>query len=388
MFIRRAELIAEDETVEKHMHDMSTEAALLAADRNGPGLFHGMFKSRGRQFGNLLPIHDHEDNVSRCPLCSWEIEDGFCSTCGFDVENPHGISEGDSDDDDDDGDDDDDDESDESSVSSVTVPLTNRPVESIRQFHFPQIDSDDTDEESEFDLSDMDRYDEHDDFIDNENEEDADDMDGVDNTLDYRSEVSSQYSDGTILHDHGLDTTRTYPQSLFVNHEGLQPQDLDGVATNYDESDDDDDESVRAGPVRPGHSIRRRPIVITDDEDEAEEVFHNATEGVTTDEDDSNESDDASGSSSASSSASSSNNADEDGEESDDTAIPPQSGRSRRARLENHRARRPDKNVSRAGRVAVDIPSRPQSNRAIFTGNSLRGSGRRSRTSSRSTYVC
>ncbi|KAJ9655541.1 E3 ubiquitin ligase [Neophaeococcomyces mojaviensis] len=380
MFVQRTELIAEDETVKEHVRDMNQEAALLAADRDASGLFQGMFKSQVRQFETWMPIHDHEDNVSRCPICTWEMEDGFCSGCGFDLENPHGISDMSDDDTEDEDDDDDDDESDAESPNSVPAPSTYRHVEPIRRFHIPQIDSDDTDGGSELDHSDMDHYDENDDFIDDENEDDLDDMDGVDDTLEFRSEASTQNSDGTMLHEEFPDLTRPYTHSSYTAPRGnTNTHDSDEVATNYDESDDDD-QSIRAGPTRLAPLTRRRPVVISDDEEE--EIFHNAHEATTTDGDGPLESEN----SSESSSGSSPDNSDEDSEESDDTAIPPQSGRSRRERLNNHRARRPDKTVSRAGRLSVDIPSRSQSNQAIYSG-SLQATGRRSGASSRSTYV-
>ncbi|KAK6364365.1 E3 ubiquitin ligase [Exophiala oligosperma] len=86
MFIGRAELLPEDETVAEHQKAKDDEAGQLAADRAGQGLFKGVFK---HQHTFHIPsfwargILDHEDNVMRCPECHWELEDGQCVQCGF-----------------------------------------------------------------------------------------------------------------------------------------------------------------------------------------------------------------------------------------------------------------------------------------------------------------
>ncbi|KIV77944.1 hypothetical protein PV11_09716 [Exophiala sideris] len=94
MFINRAELLPEDETVQEHQQAKEDEAVMLAADRTGAGLFKGAFV---RTHTRLLPIWgqgilDQEDNVLRCPECHWELEDGECLQCGF-----HEYEPGDSD---------------------------------------------------------------------------------------------------------------------------------------------------------------------------------------------------------------------------------------------------------------------------------------------------
>lgn len=83
MFVGRAELLPEDETLEEHQIGKREEADLLAADRAGPGLFKGAFAAKShilRLGGGIL---DAEDNVIRCPECHWELEDGHCGQCGF-----------------------------------------------------------------------------------------------------------------------------------------------------------------------------------------------------------------------------------------------------------------------------------------------------------------
>ena len=87
MFIGRAELLPEDETVQEHTKAREEEAGLLAADRAGLGLFKGAFlgtEPHGPQARNWQHgILDPEDNVMRCPDCHWELEDGGCNRCGF-----------------------------------------------------------------------------------------------------------------------------------------------------------------------------------------------------------------------------------------------------------------------------------------------------------------
>ncbi|KAI1622858.1 hypothetical protein EDD37DRAFT_633169 [Exophiala viscosa] len=94
MFINRAELLPEDETVQEHQQAKEDEAVMLAADRTGAGLFKGAFVRAHRPL--LLHwgqgILDQEDNVLRCPECHWELEDGECLQCGF-----HEYEPGDSD---------------------------------------------------------------------------------------------------------------------------------------------------------------------------------------------------------------------------------------------------------------------------------------------------
>ncbi|EXJ79264.1 hypothetical protein A1O3_08765 [Capronia epimyces CBS 606.96] len=86
MFISRAELLPEDETVQEHQQAKEDEAVMLAADRTGGGLFKGAFV-QPRHHHHIVSwgqgIMDHEDGVIRCPECHWELEDGQCLQCGF-----------------------------------------------------------------------------------------------------------------------------------------------------------------------------------------------------------------------------------------------------------------------------------------------------------------
>ncbi|RJE16704.1 hypothetical protein PHISCL_10959, partial [Aspergillus sclerotialis] len=64
MLIGRADLLPEDETIQEHQVAKEEEAAQLAADRNGPGLFKGIFLTPIRaQLRWGRGILDLEDNV-------------------------------------------------------------------------------------------------------------------------------------------------------------------------------------------------------------------------------------------------------------------------------------------------------------------------------------
>ncbi|OAL33825.1 hypothetical protein AYO20_06836 [Fonsecaea nubica] len=84
VLIARAELLPEDETLQEHQLAKEAEAAQLAADRTGPGLFQGLFRNQERRYITLARgLLDQEDNVVRCPQCHWELEEGECMRCGF-----------------------------------------------------------------------------------------------------------------------------------------------------------------------------------------------------------------------------------------------------------------------------------------------------------------
>lgn len=85
IFTNRAELMPVGETTKEHKKWQEEEATLVEKDRatTGPngGLFRGCFKlTRRRQ---LAVIRDDEDGVDRCPMCTWELEDGLCESCGY-----------------------------------------------------------------------------------------------------------------------------------------------------------------------------------------------------------------------------------------------------------------------------------------------------------------
>lgn len=84
IFANRAELMPVGETTEEHKQWQDEEAALVERDRSSRvGLFRGCFRMLTRR----PPVRDYEDNVDRCPRCTWELEDGQCGSCGYAVED-------------------------------------------------------------------------------------------------------------------------------------------------------------------------------------------------------------------------------------------------------------------------------------------------------------
>ena len=88
MFISRIELLPEDETTNEHDEAKRAEAQQIDADKapGGEGLFKGAFKNAYlNPWQTSLPraIRDDEDGVDRCPICTWELEEGACEHCGY-----------------------------------------------------------------------------------------------------------------------------------------------------------------------------------------------------------------------------------------------------------------------------------------------------------------
>jgi hypothetical protein len=85
MLINRAELLPEDESLIEHIEGKEAEAKALSDDRNGPGLFKGVFAKSSLldRHDWRLGILDASDGVRRCPACNWELEDGLCNQCGY-----------------------------------------------------------------------------------------------------------------------------------------------------------------------------------------------------------------------------------------------------------------------------------------------------------------
>lgn len=84
MFFDRIELLPEDETTAEHEKARLEEAQLLAKDRQGEGLFKGAFKSSSQNdLAGRRAIRDTDDDVERCPVCTWELEEGMCNHCGW-----------------------------------------------------------------------------------------------------------------------------------------------------------------------------------------------------------------------------------------------------------------------------------------------------------------
>ncbi|PYI06605.1 hypothetical protein BO78DRAFT_407291 [Aspergillus sclerotiicarbonarius CBS 121057] len=86
MFTSRPELLDKGETTDEHLRHQREEAGRLERDKLNThpkegGLFRGTFNKR---IPTAQPIVDLEDNVVRCPRCSWELEeDSGCAQCGY-----------------------------------------------------------------------------------------------------------------------------------------------------------------------------------------------------------------------------------------------------------------------------------------------------------------
>ncbi|PTU24943.1 hypothetical protein P175DRAFT_0498048 [Aspergillus ochraceoroseus IBT 24754] len=87
LFTSRAELLDKGETTDQHKTHQLEEAQRLETDKKNTnpregGLFRGIFNKHRPP--PALPIIDLEDNVVRCPRCSWELEDDSgCMRCGY-----------------------------------------------------------------------------------------------------------------------------------------------------------------------------------------------------------------------------------------------------------------------------------------------------------------
>lgn len=103
LFIARAELLPPGETIEEHKKWQKDEADAVQQDKDNEdprsgGLFKGCFRplpshGRGR---SLQVVRDQEDGVDRCPICTWELEDGGCTQCGLIFDETGDVSWGDS----------------------------------------------------------------------------------------------------------------------------------------------------------------------------------------------------------------------------------------------------------------------------------------------------
>lgn len=85
-FINTAALLPPGETTEDHKESQRGEAAIVEKDKADQNPRGGLFKGRfNHQARSLAPIRDGPDGVDRCPMCTWEIEDGMCNSCGYTV---------------------------------------------------------------------------------------------------------------------------------------------------------------------------------------------------------------------------------------------------------------------------------------------------------------
>ncbi|EAT89116.1 hypothetical protein HBH56_070950 [Parastagonospora nodorum] len=103
VFISRVELLPVGETLEDHKKWQKEEADAVQHDKDNTdartgGLFKGCFKTHplhGRG-PSLQVLRDQEDGVDRCPVCTWELEDGGCQQCGLIFDEAGEVSWGDS----------------------------------------------------------------------------------------------------------------------------------------------------------------------------------------------------------------------------------------------------------------------------------------------------
>ena len=366
MFIGRAELLPEDETVREHQKAKEEEAVLLAADRAGPGLFKGAFwgmephMSRARDWrGGIL---DPEDNVVRCPDCHWELEDGGCNRCGFhefDMSGSGSVSE---DDDFDDSSIDTEDEIDDDFAATMNAWTAENPRpgdDPTPRVHFSSDDDDEDDDEDD----DMDG------FIDNEAlDDDSSDAD-TESTMtmynrqfgqneDHHLSSSSQPSTHEDAVPHfeipALDRYESPPTDTTTN------EDQSDAATNYDEITDESD-TGNATPTQPGRSSRpMRVILSSDDEDEED---HTETTGHCTThhdgEDDDDDDEEQPGELSTTEPSIDDSEDAESDEDSEDDVRPPQSYAQRRQHLTTQRARRSNYNPHLGSRGRANPPYNP-----------------------------
>lgn len=81
-------MIPPGETTEEHRVLQQEEASLVDKDKatgasTGKSLFGARFQDSGPR--HVPVIRDVEDGVDRCPRCTWELEDGWCESCGYGV---------------------------------------------------------------------------------------------------------------------------------------------------------------------------------------------------------------------------------------------------------------------------------------------------------------
>jgi hypothetical protein len=370
MFIGRAELLPEDETVQEHEQAKEEEAVLLAADRAGSGLFKGVFAEPAgplyfqRQWGH--GFHDPEDNVVRCPECHWELEDGQCHRCGF-----HEFDFSDSEEDsamDDSIDldesemDDDDDELDpdfEASMGGTGF-----------QFHIPDptsriptfySDEDDDDEDD----SEMDQ------FIDDDGDDNTSDA-GTASTMtmynrqfprDPHTEPSIQISSGSPAASDEDETPRRASHDRYNDY-------YSDAETNYDETSEASDPDD--APVHSGRQSRpMRVILSSEDEDEGDMGNDGAN--------DEEQEEDEEGDVQPSATQSSINHSGSEDEDSDDSVRPPTSSQRRLLHLGVPLARR-------AGNHNVRTRPGPLSRNQPDPAPPLRQSSYRGRPGTRSRF--
>jgi len=85
--VTRAELLPSGEDTEAHRKSHKEEAdAIEQGKARSVSTSRGLFGfSRHATPRRIAVIRDDEDGVERCPQCTWEIQDGWCESCGYAV---------------------------------------------------------------------------------------------------------------------------------------------------------------------------------------------------------------------------------------------------------------------------------------------------------------
>lgn len=103
VLVSRAELLPPGETIQEHQKWQKEEADAVQQDKDNKdqrtgGLFKGCFRlhSHHARGPSLQVLRDQEDGVDRCPVCTWELEDGGCQQCGLIFDESGEVSWGDS----------------------------------------------------------------------------------------------------------------------------------------------------------------------------------------------------------------------------------------------------------------------------------------------------
>ncbi|EEP79937.1 predicted protein [Uncinocarpus reesii 1704] len=230
---------------------MRAETERIESDKNGEnsksrGLFQGCF--RNAILGGL-PIRDIADGVERCPVCTWELEDGDCIHCGY-VSMGDNFTE--------DGDYYSDDDSDMLEVlEGAAWAARFDPENMLSVDHFNSMDSygpytsSDEDNDGEAGSDDMDS------FIDDDVEEDhGEDSEAATSTVVGNGSYLTENSNQSVRTDQSVPSEIGDSMSEGVSEHPFADLDLfrqPEVIELDDDNDDDDDE-----PIRPATMATRR----------------------------------------------------------------------------------------------------------------------------------
>lgn len=89
VFLNRPEILNDDDgALGERENARQEEEDLVENDRKAGTLFGKSFSVESLEYrlGHIARrLHDAADNVDRCPDCYWELEDGMCAQCDFDL---------------------------------------------------------------------------------------------------------------------------------------------------------------------------------------------------------------------------------------------------------------------------------------------------------------